>query len=191
MISSYCKEDGGIFFDPSDKEIIDYYLARKLRGETSKNDFILDKDVYAKEPWLLDHTDYSFFMEDEWYYFTTRTQISEKKLGRGKNSKRRITGGDNDGCGSWKPNTTDDIIDKETTKIIGTKKTLTFTKSSDSSWIMTEYMLPEEDDKFQELVLCKIHKIDKSKKKKDDLHGPSEEGNMKVMDAGSRRRRLD
>ncbi|ESQ42396.1 hypothetical protein EUTSA_v10015954mg, partial [Eutrema salsugineum] len=123
------KEDGGIFFNPSDKELIEHYLDHKLKGIKGANDIIVDKDVYAKAPWLLDHNNHPLFMTDVWYYFTTRTQISEKKIGRGKNSKRRITGGDNDGCGSWKPNTTEDIIDKETRKIIGTKKTLTFTKS--------------------------------------------------------------
>ncbi|XP_006400979.2 NAC domain-containing protein 105 [Eutrema salsugineum] len=197
------KEDGGIFFDPSDKELIEHYLDHKLKGIKGANDIIVDKDVYAKAPWLLDHNNHPLFMTDVWYYFTTRTQISEKKIGRGKNSKRRITGGDNDGCGSWKPNTTEDIIDKETRKIIGTKKTLTFTKSkktkkqqktgegtscaivpgSDSSWIMTEYMLPEEANKFQELVLCKIHKVPKinRSKKKDDRHRPREEGDGGVF----------
>lgn len=63
-------------------------LKRELRCEDSRN-FIVMKDVYAKEPWLLDHSNNSFFKEDEWYYFSTRTQISEKKIGRGKYSKGR------------------------------------------------------------------------------------------------------
>ncbi|AAG28296.1 putative transcription factor NAM family [Arabidopsis thaliana] len=62
------------------------------------------KDVYAKEPWLLDHSNDPFFKEDEWYYFSARTQISEKKIGHGNYSKRKITRDDNDGIdrGKWR-----------------------------------------------------------------------------------------
>ncbi|ANM65203.1 NAC (No apical meristem) domain transcriptional regulator superfamily protein [Arabidopsis thaliana] len=80
------------------------------------------KDVYAKEPWLLDHSNNSFFKEDEWYYFSTRTQISEKKIGRGE-----ITGDNNNGIGrgNWRVNEKEYIIDKDIGDIIGIKKNLT------------------------------------------------------------------
>ncbi|KAF8102470.1 hypothetical protein N665_0198s0170 [Sinapis alba] len=152
------------------------------------------KDVYSKEPWLLDHPMGTFFMENEWYYFVTRTQVAKKNIGCGKKAKRKITREED--CGVWKANAKEDIMDKETKKVIGEKQTLAFVKSSvsnkkqkrgdgsscdvvvpgsESRWIMTEYKLPEIQGKFQELVICKIHVIKNSSKKKkdDDCHEAS------------------
>ncbi|CAN6870885.1 unnamed protein product [Brassica oleracea] len=128
------------------------------------------KDVYSKEPWLLDHPMGSFFKKNEWYYFVTRTQLSKKKIGCGKKVKRKITRDDD--SGSWRTNAKEDITDKETKKTIGVKQSLNFVRSNvnnkkqkredgtscdvsrdNESWIMTEYMLPEEKDKFHELLL--------------------------------------
>ncbi|KAJ0228942.1 NAC domain-containing protein [Hirschfeldia incana] len=179
-------EDGGVYFDPEDQELIKEYLLPKLKAylqpeskEKDCEDFIAMKNVYDKEPWLLDHTNNPLFKKNEWFYFVTRTQVSVKNTGRGKNSKKRIIG-DNDG-GSWKPNAKKYIEDEETKEIIGKKQTLKFTQSnknkkkqkrgdgtsivvpgSNSSWIMHEYSLPDEN-MFQELVLCKIRKISNSK----------------------------
>ncbi|ESQ47162.1 hypothetical protein EUTSA_v10028104mg [Eutrema salsugineum] len=144
------------------------------------------KNVYAKEPWLLDHTKDTFFNEDEWYYFVTRTQVSEKNIDCGKKAKRKII--TDSGCWGWNAKSKkEDITDKKTGEIIGTKRTLTFGKSkkkkkkkqktedgaascaivpgSDSRWIMTEYRLKEAkgDKNFQKLVICKIREI-KTKK---------------------------
>ncbi|KAL1208476.1 NAC domain-containing protein 22 [Cardamine amara subsp. amara] len=193
------EEDVGFHFHPTDEEIIKDYLIPKLRGEACE-DVIPTKDVYAKEPWLVvDHTNDPFFLENVWYYFTPKKQVSEKKIGCGKNSKRRITG-DNDDIdrGSWKQNYKVEIIEEETGNIIGTKQNLTYLTSnnmmlkrkkkkrgdggacaivsvpdSENSWIMNEYMLPDEnklpnESKFQQLVLCKIHKKKKPKKNNDD-----------------------
>ncbi|KAG7534781.1 NAC domain [Arabidopsis thaliana x Arabidopsis arenosa] len=192
MTTEYYKEDEGIHFDPTYEEVIHKYLKPKLRGEDC-GDFILMKDVYAKEPWLLDHPNNSFFKEDEWYYFSTRTQISEKKIGRGKYPKRKIDNNDGIDRGNWRINAKEDIIDKDTGDIIGIKKNLTYkgtntnkkqkrgdgasAPSSESGWIMDEFVivLPKPDeDKFQELVVCKIHKKKESKKdKKDHQHEAS------------------
>lgn len=51
----------------------------------------------------------SFFKKDEWYYFSTRTQTSETKIGGGKYSKRKITGDNTDG------------IDRENYRVNGKK----------------------------------------------------------------------
>ncbi|KAF8053899.1 hypothetical protein N665_1363s0001 [Sinapis alba] len=186
-------EDGGIYFDPEDEELIkkhlipklETYLKPKSKDEDCEKDFIEMKDVYAMEPWLLDHTYNPLFKKNEWFYFVTRTQVSVKKTGCGKNSKRRITG-DNDG-GSWKPNAKKYIEDEETKRIIGKMQTLKFTKGnnnkkkqkiedgtssvvvpgSNSSWIMYEYSLADETT-FQELVLCKIRKLSNSKDEDDN-----------------------
>ncbi|KFK27441.1 hypothetical protein AALP_AA8G382600 [Arabis alpina] len=181
-MSDYYEEDEGIHFEPYDDELIKDYLIPELKGE-SCYDFIVHKNVYDMEAWLLDHNMDPFFQKNEWYYFVTRVQVSEKKIGYGKQAKRKIAGDNNDGIerGNWKANATTNIEDRKTGKIVGRKQTLTYTRSDDnpkrqkredgssvivpgseSSWIMTEYMLPEGEN-FQELVLCKI-KIIKSKK---------------------------
>ena len=81
---------------------------------------------------MLDHSNNSFFKEDEWYYFSTRTQNTEKKIGCGKYSKRNITGENNDGIdrGNWRVNEKENIIDKDTGDIIGIKKNLTYKSSN-------------------------------------------------------------
>ncbi|WZZ90141.1 hypothetical protein YC2023_118720 [Brassica napus] len=159
----YNDEDGGIQFQPYDDELINEYLIPKLEGKPRRE--ITMKDVYSKEPWLLDHPMGSFFKKNEWYYLITR----------------------DDDSGSWKANSKDDITDKEKKMVIGEKQTLAFVKSKvnnkkqksgdgtscnvsrdSESWIMTEYMLPDEKGKFHELVICKIHVIKNSKKKDDD-----------------------
>ncbi|CAA7032185.1 unnamed protein product [Microthlaspi erraticum] len=189
-MAEYYDVDEGIHFDPTENQLIKDYLSPKI-NQVKQFDFIPDMDVYATEPWLLKHNMDPLFKKYEWYYFVTRTQVSESEenIGRGKKAKRKIIG-DN---GTWKANAKDKILDEETGKIIGEKQTLTFIKSnnnnnnnnnkkqkredgtsatapgSDSSWTMTEYMLVEED-KFQGTVLCKIHEI---KKSKDDHHEAS------------------
>ncbi|KAL0735139.1 hypothetical protein Bca4012_011349 [Brassica carinata] len=165
----YNDEDGGIQFQPYDDQLINFYLIPKLQGKPCRE--ITTKDVYSKEPWLLDHPMGSFFKKNEWYYFVTRTQISKNKIGCGKKAKRMITRDDD--SGSWKANAKDEIRDKETNMVIGEKQTLAFVTSNvnnkkkqkmgdgtscdvsrDSErWIMTEYMLPKEKDKFHELQL--------------------------------------
>ncbi|KAG7536815.1 NAC domain [Arabidopsis suecica] len=185
------EEDGGFHFDPSDQEIIDY-LMWKERGEPCGN-FIVEKDVYAKEPWLLDHTNDPFFNENEWYYFGIRTQISERKISCGKNVKRKIMGDHNDGIdrGYWRLNGNTNIIDEKTGMIIGVNQSLTFHKGnndnntkkqkrgdgssanvtgSESRWIMNEFVLPSKADTFQKLVVCKIKKKNNPTKKDDDHH---------------------
>ncbi|KAH0896363.1 hypothetical protein HID58_045931 [Brassica napus] len=166
-------EDGGLYFNPEDQELIKYHLLPK---------------------------------KNEWYYFVTRTQVSVKNIGRGRNSKRRIAG-DNDG-GSWKPNAKKYIEDEEKEKtIIGKKQTLKFTKSdnnkrqktgdgtsaavpgSNSSWIMYEYSLPDENT-FQELVLCKIRKISNSKDEEVEAvevtHDAEEDGTGELVERFTR-----
>ncbi|KAL1208512.1 NAC domain-containing protein 22 [Cardamine amara subsp. amara] len=203
-MSNYYEEDVGIHFDPTDEELIKSYLTLKLRGEAC-GDIIATKDVYAKEPWLLvDHTNDPFFMEDVWYYFTPKKQVSEKKIGCGKNSKRRISG-DNDGIdrGGWKQNYKENIIDEETGNIIGTKENLTYTTrnkkklkrgdgtsalvpvpGSEYSWIMNEYMLPD-DGQFQTLVLCKIHKTKNLKNKDKNPHESSASSEQQPININS------
>ncbi|XP_010485226.1 PREDICTED: NAC domain-containing protein 35-like [Camelina sativa] len=183
-MNDYYEEDEGLHFDPTGPEVINSYLIPMLRGEPME-DFIVVKDVYAKEPWLLDHTNHPFLKEDEWYYVSRNTQISKEKVGCGKYSKRKIIG-DGIDRGNWNANGKEDIIDEETGKVIGIKQNFTYHSAiknknkkqkrgdggsvsidvpSNESWIMDEFRLPT--DTFQDTVLCKIHKKKWSEKKKE------------------------
>ncbi|XP_010477289.1 PREDICTED: NAC domain-containing protein 35-like [Camelina sativa] len=189
--NDYYEEDEGLHFDPTEPEVINSYLIPMLRDEPME-DFIVVKDVYAKEPWLLDHINHPFLKEDEWYYVTPKTQISKEKIGCGKYSKRKIIG-DGIDRGNWNANGKKDIIDEETGKVIGVKQNFTYHSASknknkkqkrgdvgsvsvdvprNESWIMDEFRLPtsKDNDTFQgrELVVpCKIHKKRNAKKKKE------------------------
>ncbi|KAH0896387.1 hypothetical protein HID58_045955 [Brassica napus] len=166
-------EDGGLYFDPEDQELIKYHLLPKLetylhpKSKQECEDFIVMKNVYDKEPWLLDHTNHPLFRKNEWFYFVTRTQVSVKNIGRGRNSKRRIAG-DND-----------DRRDGTSAVVPG----------SNSSWIMHEYSLPDENT-FQELVLCKIRKISNSKDEEveavDVTHDAEEDGTGELVERFAR-----
>ncbi|XP_010446196.1 PREDICTED: NAC domain-containing protein 6-like [Camelina sativa] len=174
--NDYYEEDEGLHFDPTEPEVINSYLIPMLRGEPME-DFIVVKDVYAKEPWLLDHINHPFLKEDEWYYVTPKTQISKEKVGCGKYSKRKIIG-DGIDRGNWHANGTEDIIDEETGKVIGG---VVLCKIHKKKWSEKKKKKEkkkdhhhEEDKLDQELVdvvPCKVHKKRNSKKKKEKDHG--------------------
>ncbi|KAG2310914.1 hypothetical protein Bca52824_022471 [Brassica carinata] len=46
------------------------------------------KNVYDKEPRLLDHTTHPLFKTNEWFYFVTRTQVSVKNTVVVRTSKK-------------------------------------------------------------------------------------------------------
>ena len=43
----------GFRFHPSDEELVQYYLKRKVCGKAIAFDAIADVDIYKKEPWNL------------------------------------------------------------------------------------------------------------------------------------------
>lgn len=43
----------GFRFHPTDEELVQYYLRRKVRGKAFRFDAISDVDIYKAEPWDL------------------------------------------------------------------------------------------------------------------------------------------
>ncbi|XP_024014430.1 NAC domain-containing protein 55 [Eutrema salsugineum] len=159
MAYYYESDDEELHFEPEDDELINGHLIPMSKGKYAYGDYIVMKNVYAKEPWLLDHTKDTFFNEDEWYYFVTRTQVSEKNIDCRKKAKRKSRG--------------QRLLELERKSNNNKKKQKTedgaascaIVSGSNSRWTMTEYRLKElkEDKNFQKLVLCKIREI-KNKK---------------------------
>ncbi|CAA0403388.1 unnamed protein product [Arabidopsis thaliana] len=83
-----------------------------------------DRDnIYAKEPWRLNHTENDIFEPNEWFYFVKRTN-------------RKVKG--------WKATgELKDVVSKKTGEVIGKKRNLRFyvegDESKTSGWTMREY----------------------------------------------------
>lgn len=120
------EEELGCFrFNPSEEELILDYLLPKLGFHQPNTIYLLeDRDnIYAKEPWRLNHTENDIFEPNEWFYFVKRTN-------------RKVKG--------WKATgELKDVVSKKTGEVIGKKRNLRFyvegDESKTSGWTMREY----------------------------------------------------
>ncbi|KAF8395523.1 hypothetical protein HHK36_019471 [Tetracentron sinense] len=168
----------GYRFDPSDEELVGYFLTNKLFGTlpSPSPDIkeIVDYNVYQEEPWFLPHIsgDVSSVLLGypnrggditEMYFFVMR----ELKTKNSKKKPNRVLTKHHDGGGWWKASGGDKKIHDSNGFLLGKKKSLVFysygrdngTKKTTkdgikTNWIMHEYSLAEET--FQQWVLCRI-----------------------------------
>ncbi|KAK6164270.1 hypothetical protein DH2020_001134 [Rehmannia glutinosa] len=156
----------GYRFQPTDVELIDYYLKARLCYGVLPNGFnklFLDVELYNHNPQDLIRM-HEQLEEDQnsWYFFTPR----ERKYGNGRRPQRSA------GNGYWK------AVGKDTQIIhngvvIGYKKSVGFLtgkypKGERTEWKMHEYLtkdqkdqlhnLPSTSAKLNDCVLCKIYK---------------------------------
>ncbi|KAH6828009.1 NAC domain containing protein 32 [Perilla frutescens var. hirtella] len=149
----------GIRFQPSDVELISYYLDRKVKDLPLPPDVITDIDLYTCDPWDLPRK--TVFGEDERYFFTPRN----RKYPNGGRPNRTAA------SGYWKATATDQPIFQPCSRStkIGLKKSLVFYKGKPpnghrTNWIMTEYRLPHTSRpststgsmRLDDWVLCRI-----------------------------------
>ncbi|XP_024180288.1 NAC domain-containing protein 1 [Rosa chinensis] len=66
----------GFRFQPSDAEIIGFYLINKILGRPNAFDVISTVDVYSNSPDQLPLGNAGHFEENEWYFYTTRPNSS-------------------------------------------------------------------------------------------------------------------
>ncbi|XP_057739045.1 protein FEZ [Arachis stenosperma] len=126
----------GFRFHPTDEEIVDFYLKRKIQQKSLPIELIKQVDIYKYEPWDLPRV--ASNGEKEWYFYCPR----DRKY---RNSARpnRVTR-----CGFWKATGTDrPIYSSEAQSIIGLKKSLVFyrgraAKGFKTDWMMHEFRLP-------------------------------------------------
>jgi hypothetical protein len=135
----------GFHFQPTDEELVLFYLLNKVRGEDLGWDGIGEFDIYGeKDPW-------QFCGDQEKLYVFTRL----KKL-----SKNRIVR--TAGCGVWHENSINKIYDSQG-NVIGAKKLFSFKMKEGScmkksNWIMHEFSFVGEQEQTTDWVLCTIQK---------------------------------
>ncbi|GLT65501.1 hypothetical protein SLA2020_379310 [Shorea laevis] len=138
----------GFRFQPTDEELISFYLLRKVRGEELGWDGIGESDIYGeKAPWQIcgDLCD-----QEKLYVFTRLKKLSKNRVARSA------------GCGVWHENSSDKIYDYQG-DVIGARKLFCFkVKESScmkkSNWIMHEFSLVGEQERTTNWVLCTIQK---------------------------------
>lgn len=144
----------GFRFHPTEEELIEFYLRRKVEGKRFNVELITFLDLYRYDPWELPAL--AAIGEKEWFFYVPR----DRKYRNGDRPNRVTT------SGYWKATGADRMIRAENHRSIGLKKTLVFysgkaPKGIRTSWIMNEYRLPQHDtDRYHkaEISLCRVYK---------------------------------
>ncbi|KAI3722402.1 hypothetical protein L2E82_33440 [Cichorium intybus] len=126
----------GFRFHPTDEELVQFYLKKKIQQRVLPIELIKQVDIYKYDPWDLPNL--APTGEKEWYFYCPR----DRKY---RNSARpnRVTG-----AGFWKATGTDrPIYSSDGTNCIGLKKSLVFyrgraAKGIKTDWMMHEFRLP-------------------------------------------------
>ncbi|KAJ1286563.1 hypothetical protein BS78_03G362200 [Paspalum vaginatum] len=165
----------GFRFHPTEEELIDFYLRRKVEGKRFNVDLIAFLDLYRYDPWELPAMAVPAIGEKEWFFYVPR----DRKYRNG-DRPNRVTA-----SGYWKATGADRTIKAENGRPIGLKKTLVFysgkaPKGVRSSWIMNEYRLPpDHTDRYHktEISLCRVYK----RTGIDDGHGHHHPSSVRLV----------
>ncbi|XP_057510071.1 NAC domain-containing protein 7-like [Actinidia eriantha] len=147
----------GFRFHPTDEELVDYYLRKKVASRRIDLDVIKDVDLYNIEPWdLQELCKIGAEEHNEWYFFSHK----DKKYPTGTRTNRATK------AGFWKATGRDKSIYSKRS-LIGMRKTLVFYKGRapnghKSDWIMHEYRLETNENGSPQVqegwVVCKVFK---------------------------------
>lgn len=158
----------GFRFHPTDEELVDYYLRKKVESRKIDLDVIKDVDLYKIEPWDLQEL-CKIGTEDtnEWYFFSHK----DKKYPTGTRTNRATK------AGFWKATGRDKAIYSRN-HLIGMRKTLVFYKGrapngQKSDWIMHEYRLETNENgtpQEEGWVVCRVFKKKMPTMRKLDEH---------------------
>ncbi|KAM3277499.1 hypothetical protein ACQJBY_045408 [Aegilops geniculata] len=129
----------GFRFHPTDEELVNYYLKRKVHGQSIELDIIPEVDLYKCEPWELAEKSFLPSRDPEWYFFGPR----DRKYPNGCRTNRATR------AGYWKSTGKDRSINYQK-RSIGMKKTLVFYQGRApqgirSNWVMHEYRIEESE----------------------------------------------
>ncbi|XP_058785069.1 NAC domain-containing protein 35-like [Vicia villosa] len=145
----------GFRFHPTEEELVEFYLRRKVEGKPFNVELITFLDLYRYDPWELPGL--AAIGEKEWYFYVPR----DRKYRNG-DRPNRVTP-----SGYWKATGADRMIRTENFRSIGLKKTLVFysgkaPKGIRTSWIMNEHRLPQHETQRlihkAEISLCRVYK---------------------------------
>ncbi|KAF5181721.1 Nac domain-containing protein [Thalictrum thalictroides] len=146
----------GFRFHPTDEELVDYYLRKKIASRRIDLDVIKDIDLYKIEPWdLQEKCKIGTEEQNDWYFFSHK----DKKYPTGTRTNRATT------AGFWKATGRDKAIYCKH-NLIGMRKTLVFYKGrapngQKSDWIMHEYRLETNENgppQEEGWVVCRVFK---------------------------------
>ncbi|KAF8413013.1 hypothetical protein HHK36_000986 [Tetracentron sinense] len=146
----------GFRFHPTDEELVDYYLRKKVASRRIDPDVIKDVDLYKIEPWdLQEKCRIGTEEQSDWYFFSHK----DKKYPTGTRTNRATT------AGFWKATGRDKAIYSKH-NLIGMRKTLVFYKGrapngQKSDWIMHEYRLETNENGTTQAkgwVVCRVFK---------------------------------
>ncbi|XP_062224854.1 NAC domain-containing protein 7-like [Phragmites australis] len=144
----------GFRFHPTDEELVDYYLRKKVALEKIDLDVIKDVDLYKIEPWdLQEKCKIGTEEQNDWYFFSHK----DKKYPTGTRTNRATT------AGFWKATGRDKPIYVKN-RLVGMRKTLVFYKGrapngQKSDWIMHEYRLETNENGIpheEGWVVCRV-----------------------------------
>ncbi|CAA0245196.1 Protein FEZ [Arabidopsis thaliana] len=122
----------GFRFHPTDEELVNFYLKRKVQHNPLSIELIRQLDIYKYDPW--DLPKFAMTGEKEWYFYCPR----DRKY-RNSSRPNRVTG-----AGFWKATGTDrPIYSSEGNKCIGLKKSLVFYKGRAAKGVKTDWMMHE------------------------------------------------
>ncbi|KAJ9539731.1 hypothetical protein OSB04_026237 [Centaurea solstitialis] len=131
----------GFRFHPTDEELVDYYLRKKINSRAIELDVIRDVDLYKIEPWdLQELCRLGTEEQNDWYFFSHK----DKKYPTGSRTNRATA------AGFWKATGRDKAIYSKQ-DLVGMRKTLVFYKGRapnglKSDWIMHEYRLETDEN---------------------------------------------
>ncbi|XP_059451331.1 NAC domain-containing protein 19-like [Corylus avellana] len=135
----------GFRFQPTDEELVAFYLLNKVRGEDLGWDGIGEFDIYGeKAPWQFCGD------QEKLYVFTRLKKLSKNRVARTA------------GCGVWHENSSVKIYDDQG-DVIGARKLFSFKVKEGScmkksNWIMHEFSFVGERERTTDWVLCTIQK---------------------------------
>lgn len=155
-MNSFSHVPPGFRFHPTDEELVDYYLRKKVTARRIDLDVIKDVDLYKIEPWdLQELCRIGTEEQNEWYFFSHK----DKKYPTGTRTNRATA------AGFWKATGRDKAIYSKH-DLIGMRKTLVFYKGrapngQKSDWIMHEYRLETDENATSQeegWVVCRVFK---------------------------------
>ncbi|XP_074586783.1 NAC domain-containing protein 54-like [Curcuma longa] len=129
----------GFRFHPTDEELVNYYLKRKIHGLKIELDIIPEVDLYKCEPWELAEKSFLPSRDPEWYFFGPR----DRKYPNGFRTNRATR------AGYWKSTGKDRRVCHQN-RAIGMKKTLVYYRGRApqgrrTDWVMHEYRLDDKE----------------------------------------------